>query len=208
MTTCEICGLEHGYENSNHKGEDMRVMVTTHPKTGTNLLIQYIGQPEHIRISHDILYMGMHIMTGNEDRAHNEITYAQVYEQVENFGGTAFGHVPWTYEMEQAARKKKTFIVQLIRDPRDVIISHYFHVKRDPEAGFNFNFHDGGRLSGRHDPIGQLIRLAPQSWEKFLPWLERADLVLRFEQLVATPLTVCEHIFREVGGQVLNVDSP
>lgn len=209
MTTCEICGVEHGYENSNHKGEDMRVMVTTHPKTGTNLLIQLIGQPEHIRISHNILFMGMDVKSGNEKVAHNEITYNQVYQQVVNFQGTAFGHVPWTFRMEESARAKETLIVQLIRDPRDVIVSHYFHAKRDPEAGFNFIFRDGGRLSGRLDPIGQLIRLAPNSWEKFLPWLEVADAVVRFEELVARPLAVCEWLFREAGGgEAFNVGSP
>lgn len=205
MTVCQICGIEHGVEHSDAPDAGMRLMAVTFPKSGTNLLIQLMGSPEHLKVGFPVLYDDIPITSGNEQIGREEITLGRTYQQVEAFKGTAFGHVPWSNEMIRSARVKPTVVILLVRDPRDVIVSHYAYVRRKPEVPLNFRFSDGSRLSERDDPIRDLIELAPAMWWHFVPWLQYADYVVRFESLIADPLAVSHEIFIRAGGQVLGV---
>lgn len=182
---CEICGLDHPTsENKYHIGK-IRVLITTFPKSGTNLIIQMFGTPEHIQISHDMLYMGLPIKTDSVI-AHNELRVKEMAAQIAGFEGVAFGHIPYNYSFEEARLHRPTLLVQLIRDPRDVIVSHYQYVKSKPDVAMNYKFEDGTLLSDRPDPILDLIKLSPARWEKFTPWLDIAH-VMRYEDLRADP---------------------
>jgi len=205
---CEVCGVEHGLDHREGPEGGMRVLVTTHPKSGTNLLIQLTGSPAHIPVGFPVLYEGASVRSGNSRAGGDAITIGDTYKKVESFTGAAFGHVPWTEEMERSARKQKTVVAVLIRDPRDVIVSHYFHVKRTAEAAFNFMLPDGTRLADSPDPIADLIRVAPFVWRKFIPWLSHADLVVRFADLVGDPLSIATKLYNRAGGRVFGVSTP
>lgn len=208
MTVCEICGVRHGGEYGESTESVVRLLVTTFPKSGTNLILQFLGMPEHIQVGFDLLYRGLAVKPGNEQAAMSHLTVDDVSGQTASFKRAAGGHIPWTAEIEQSARKKETVIVQLIRDPRDVIVSHYFYAKNNVEAAFNFVYPDGRRLAERPDPIGDLIHAAPVVWQRFMAWLGRADLVVRFEDLIREPFPICERIFRMAGAGAVGASDP
>lgn len=164
----------------------MRVLITTFPKTGTNLIIQMFGMPEHILISAKLLYMGMPLNPDDHAYAHNKLTVKEMAAQIAGFPGVAFGHIPYNYSFEEALNHRPTLMVQLIRDPRDVIVSHYHHILKKPFASFNFRFEDGKLLSEREDPILDLIKLSKPRWEMFIPWMDKAH-VIRYEDLRKDP---------------------
>lgn len=197
-SACEICGIEHPTsENKYHRGP-MRVLVTTFPKSGTNLIIQMLGNPEHIQISHNIMYMGIPIKTDSVDVAHNELSTKEMAAQIAGFEGVAFGHIPYNYSFEEAMNSRPTQLIQLIRDPRDCIVSHYAYVFGKPGVAMNYVFEDGTKLFDRDDPILDLIRLSPPRWERFLPWMERAHVV-RYEDLRTDPRVEAKKIVDLLG---------
>ena len=194
---CEICGVEHPTSsNVFHQGK-MRVLITTFPKSGTNLITQMFGMPTHIRISHNMLHLGIPIFSDVE-HAHNELSIQEMAAQIAGFDGVAFGHIPYNYSFDEAMRHKPTLMVQLVRDPRDVIVSHFHYVKRKPDAAMNYRFDDGKFLVERDDPILDLIRLSPARWDMFLPWLEIAHVV-RYEDLRADPRKVGREVVALIG---------
>jgi hypothetical protein len=140
---------------------------------------------EHIQISHNMMYMGMPIKN-ESPAAMNELTTKEMAAQIAGFEGVAFGHIPYNYSFEEALNSRPTQLIQLIRDPRDCIVSHYQYVFSKPGIAMNYVFEDGTKLSNRDDPIIDLIRLSHPRWAQFLPWLERAHVV-RYEDLRTDP---------------------
>jgi hypothetical protein len=202
MSECAICGIDHGKASKYHEKE-ARVLATTFPKSGTNLLIQYLGRPAHIRVSGSVLFEGVGLV--EPDEAMN--TPASITEhQIRNFTGVAFGHVPCHEEFWAATHSVPTLVIALIRDPRDVIVSHALWVKKRPVAHMNYLI-DGVPLSERIDPIGDLIRMSAERWKGFLGWLRKPTLVVRFEELVRNPVDICRRIVTRVPVSVFRAGS-
>lgn len=172
------------------------------------MLIQMIGGPKHIQVSHDILHAGVYVKTGNPSQAMNEMTAQDVADQLFSFNQIAYGHVPYKPGFVHAIRDRPTFVIFLIRDPRDVIVSHLGYVTRFPDRSMNYIFMDGSQLSERPDPIADLIRLSPTRWRMFEGWLREADLVLTFEEMVRTPMKTCELLITLIGTDALGTESP
>jgi len=194
---CEICGLDHPTsENKYHRGKT-RVLITTFPKAGTNLIIQMFGAPEHIQISHDMMWMGIPIKNDSVS-ARNDLSIKEMAAQIAGFKGVAFGHIPYNYSFDEARRHRPTLLVQLIRDPRDVIVSHYQYIKSKPGVAMNYEFDDGVLLADRPDPILDLIKLSPARWAKFTPWLDTAHVV-RYEDLRADPRAEGRRFIAKIG---------
>ena len=186
----------------------MRLLATTFPKSGTNLLIQLIANAEHIQVSHDILHAGMFVETGNAETAMNEMTVGDVIKQLLQFNRTAYGHIPYKPGFVRAIRSRPTFLILLIRDPRDVIVSHYHYVKTFAESSINYRFLDDCLLADRPDPIRDLIKLSPPRWRMFLPWITEADLVVTFENMISIPDETCQLLLDLIGPEALGVSTP
>ncbi len=194
---CEICGVDHPTSRNIYHGGDMRVLITTFPKSGTNLIAQIFGSPQHIPISHNMLYSGIPIRS-NSVQANNELTLKKMAAPIAGFDGVAFGHIPYNYTFFEAMNHKPTMLVQLIRDPRDVIVSHYHYVIQNPLRAMNYILENGSKLTECDDPILELIKLSPPRWAAFTPWLEHAH-VIRYEDLRADPLAQAKIIVQKLG---------
>lgn len=194
---CPICGIEYP-EHNQHEETEMRFIATTFPKTGTNLLIQLLGNPKHIRVSHDMTHLGVPIKSGNKKVGGSEITYRDVERNLERFNGVAFGHIPYNHSFFKAIKKVPTIVAFLVRDPRDTIVSHVYHVGKVDGASMNYLMDDGKFLNESSDPIMDLIKISAERWRLFLPWIDHADLIIRFEEMVEDRIAVSQRIIDSV----------
>jgi len=195
-SVCEICGVEHPPHEEYEEGE-MRVLITTYPKTGTNLIIQMFGNPVHIQISHNALYAGAGV-NSTAKTAGNNLKFQDMAKQIRDFPGVAFGHIPYNNVFFEAMMAHPTTLIQLVRDPRDVIVSHYYHIREKPEAAFNHVFQDGIKLADKPDPMMELIKLSPSRWERFTPWMEHS-LLVKYEDLRTNPHREAARMIDKVG---------
>lgn len=209
---CPICGIEHPPgQYYPRPRNNMRILISSFPKAGTNFIIQFFGMPEHIQVSHKILNMGLPIDPGGTPKAAmDHLTVRGIANQIANFNGVAFGHIPFNWTFQEAVATKPTIFVLQIRDPKDVIVSHYYHALEKVDVPFNFKFEDGKRLTERDDPILDLINLSAARWNLFLPWLPSA-YVIRFEDLIADKLATISKFYHFVGAgsmQAMGFASP
>ncbi|KKN02884.1 hypothetical protein LCGC14_1113250 [marine sediment metagenome] len=198
-TICPICGIEYP-EHDQHEETDVRFIATTFPKTGTNLLIQLLGNPRHILISHEMTHLGVPVRSGstNPDVSGDELTYREVVRSLETFVGTAFGHVPFNQLFFTAMKKHPTVIAFLVRDPRDTIVSHVYHASKVADASMNYLMDDDIMLNKRPDPIMDLIKISPERWRLFMPWMDRADMIVRFEEMIEDRIEVSQRLIDSV----------
>lgn len=182
-----------------------RVLAVTFPKSGTNLLIQWLGSPEHIGVSHNLSHEGLNVITGNPATAANEMTMEELEGCLRTFPSKGFGHVPYHPRYVEAIRSKPTCVIFLIRDPRDVIVSHYHYVKGYPDASMNYRFPDDVLLADRPDPILDLIELSSRKWLLYLPWMSDANLVMNFEMMIDAPEMAASLLLHVCGAHALSV---
>ena len=170
---CVDCGKDHGQVGWIEPYRDgTRVLLISYPKSGTNLLLQYIKGAVHIR---------PHVARYWND-ANPDIDEAIC--QLKRFPDLAFAHLPYKKIIEEAINHHPTRTLFLYRDPRDVIVSHLHYVERLTKIGGQA-FGDGMSLLKRPDPISYLIKETPKRWFFFTPWLER-DYIhqFRFEDFI------------------------
>lgn len=100
------------------------------------------------------------------------------------------GHVPYSEGLLKLCRSLGVKMVLMIRDPRDIITSHYYHVKAHYESGQNFEV-EGVPLSERKDPMMDLIKtIVPRCWE-IMKWKYAKDypvLTMSYEQMLSRPV--------------------
>src|SRR3990172_7386763 len=104
--------------------------------------------------------------------------------------GIACGHLPYIPAVVDVLKITEVNIIQLIRDPRDTIVAHFYSVIRKdrPQNYFNFYFDDDLRLSEKDDPLLWAIKCAPYWWAGWIPWIENniSNMIIRFEDLVGS----------------------
>lgn len=201
---CEICSVDHDLGPLNLNGRGKRILVSAFPKSGTNYLIQFLGSNTgHIRISHDLLYMGMGIGPRTDGSAAGTgMTIKEMADQLEGFSGKGFGHIPFNYSFLEAVQARPTTMFVLIRDPKDVIASHYYYVKSKPDVAMNYRFLDDGKLlSEKDDLVLELIRLSVPRWKTFIPWIANGAHPIRFEDIRANESAACQRIIDLVGDE-------
>jgi hypothetical protein len=190
MPECEICGVEHGSGRYYLPGP-LRILITTFPKTGTNLISQVFGNPRRIAMPKNLIFGGI------GDIPLEASLESKVARELLAFEGVALGHIFHTQTFHRAVHSRPTIVFQLVRDPKDVIVSHFEYVRSRPDVRMNFPFADGKLLSEREDPIMDLIELSPKRWKPFLAWIKYSHTV-KFEDLIINPIATCNEIIRLV----------
>jgi len=107
------------------------------------------------------------------------------------------GHVAWEKDIEQLVTRRRMKVLLMVRDPRDVVVSHVFHCLRLEKSKFHAYY------KSIKDPVERLrVTITgleseesplPAYWlpgvvgrfEMFLPWQKHDNvLTCRFEDLV------------------------
>lgn len=173
----------------------MRLFLTTYNKTGTHQIMP-----------------ALHIDPNIEDRSNNSMTSIPNYARTEtrfSFDGAfttylelaffercAFGHLSYLSDYAKAIQAKPTKVIFNVRDPRDVIVSELYNMKRKGKyAWLNFYLPEKGcHVFDDDDPISHLIVFAKR-WERWLGWLEH-DFVykIKYEDLRLNGLETCEKL--------------
>ena len=168
---CAICGIDHGaYAPQAYMG-GTRLLLTTFPKCGTTLMLQYlnsnVSSPVHIRVSQDSWTTDDHI-------SYDDGTICQLRD----FAKSGFGHIPAKPRLVDAAFHRSSYVLFLIRDPRDQIASmyHWTNGKKNVMASM---------IEGEPDPVMAIINLVPDIWRRFLPWIQEDNVTtIRYEDLI------------------------
>jgi len=111
-------------------------------------------------------------------------------------GDIRLGYLAWSTETEARLCRPRWAVYQMVRDPRDVIVSQIFYAT-DMHQGHALRPYLQG-LPDMETRIDTMIRGIPegplqranvrQQYERFLPWMKRPDVCLvRYEQLVGEP---------------------
>jgi len=173
------------------------ILITTMPKSGTHLLTQIIYKcdwligPRGSGVLSLLAPAGVIHRKGFAVPKHIEPKYLSIFERrLDNSRSkVVIGHIAYSEITANSLAKRGIRIIQLIRDPRDVIVSHYYSILDRGIRGsdhFDFHFEDGPRLSNREDILEWCIKLSSHWWTGWLPWItnEISELVVRFEDLV------------------------
>lgn len=187
----------------------MRVMVNSIPKSGTNLLLRLLTLLGFEKYD---WWVGAPLITGSYPLARRILrgygrqrvtvgidTPKKVNRQWLKHrigripGGTAFvAHCPYEAEMDDLLRSESIRTVCILRDPRDVVVSHLHYLKGNPRHHLHKEYlklpndHErlivsirGGKL-GRHS----LLSLE-ERYRRILDWEKYGSaMLIRFEDLV------------------------
>lgn len=166
----------------------MRIFAVTFQKCGTHLLKAILKNPPHLPYVKGFGYSDiLKRVPVHEIDPGALIDKETAITLLSDFSGIRNGHLPYDSEFERAIRLNDGKILFLIRDPRDAVVSQMYHARDRPDYASNLMFLDGRPLNDRDDPLLWLIMGLEERWRAFLPWLDRADAVVRFEGLVESP---------------------
>lgn len=169
----------------------MPLILVSIPKAGTNLIVQAVGPPAQ-DIPRPITF-------------DHPLPDAPTLDMLRHASIFTYGHPPFHPVYLEAIRQRGHDLVFLQRDPRDVIVSWAYWIRRSGEAGgglLNPEVSRGVRVSDTPDPIKHLIRIAPAHLSRYLPWLETADVVVRFEDLAENRLAGFNRLFAAMSVEV------
>jgi len=141
------------------------ICIVAYPKSGNNYLLFLIG----------MLLYGRKIDWSNK----GDLVQNVKEETVENL---PYPHLVWSHEMYDPTYPK---VIYLVRDPRDIVISYYFHhMKYYPDI-FRLTFNEFFEefLLGNFWP-GMWDRNV-ESWIKNQKNIENGFLLLRYEDLLS-----------------------
>jgi len=174
----------------------MRLFITSYQKSGTHQIMPAFEVYQDIVVrSHngtkdlpDYVGLSKTLRLDGVERTCKELR---------EFGGWRFGHVSYLPEYAEAIQNQPTKVLFNVRDPRDVIVSELYNIKKqkDPAHGL-WNFRIGATdvlYSG--DPIYYLIEFASKRWPNWLGWLDH-DFVykVKYEDLRLNGLETLEGI--------------
>jgi len=165
----------------------MRLFVTTMPKTGTHLLLQILTPYKWMPQVEGYTYINFlynHNVIGKKSGGRAK---KATLRYLNSYDGKVCAHLPYDIEFLEALKNKPTYIVQLIRDPRDTALALYHNALAGARQNyFNIEFSDGSVLSEKDDPLWWAIKLSPDWWKGWTPWIENKipDLILRYEDLI------------------------
>jgi hypothetical protein len=168
-------------------------LVTAFPKAGTHLIKGLLDGLSLRRIGGTIEYYGW-----PEDDRHQH-PLPQVKSWLENLRCRCYllGHIAWNDEIAQLVEQRRIKVLLMVRDPRDVVVSHVFHCLRLAESKFHDYYHQLPDLSERLrvtiTGLDSVSTQLPAYWlpdlssrfGDFLQWQKSENcLVCRFEDLV------------------------
>jgi hypothetical protein len=118
------------------------------------------------------------------------LTPKAIINAIKKYKGDFTGHIPYYEKVDSYLHDKDIRNVFIHRDLRDVALSlaEYVKTARHGKSEFNITLEDGKQLSDREDVLLSAIYLVGDWWQKFEPWLVKADAVYTFEELRGTAL--------------------
>lgn len=123
-------------------------------------------------------------------------------------GQLTFGHIAYLPEYAEAVQAQPTKVLFNARDPRDVVVAEYEHIKTmiarssRPHAWLNYRREsDGKRVIDLLDPLAEIIRIDAHKWRNWIGWLDHDFTVMvRFEDLRMRPNTTVDKLIEELEG--------
>jgi hypothetical protein len=173
------------------------IFVTSLQKTGTNLVKQpfgewvtwigYIDGLSYADMMDDIIKV----------RPQNLMPREEALEKFDGFLTDVWiSHLPWDQELYDIMEENGVRYVFNIRDPRDMAVSQMFSCMNNPNTRANFTYKDGTILTEKEDMLLWIIKSLRPRWEAFMPWLEHADFVMRYEHLRTRPVGTLGMMYR------------
>jgi len=182
----------------------MRFFLTSYQKSGTHQIMPALGiRPDVVdRSGNDV----RNIPFGyNVSREIMKEGVMKTCHDLASFGGAAFGHISYLPEFWNSLQKTPTKVIFNIRDPRDVVVSNYYNIRRlhfgkDPGHGhLNYFNNDTGKcLMDSDDPLSELIKIEAARWPHWLGWLDQDPellMVVRYDELRQSGRETLERIF-------------
>ena len=157
-----------------HETKAPKVAIVSHPKSGRSWLRVLIGKAlcEYAGLDDQLIFDKDHLA-----QATGVPKVSYTHEDVGNSKHKRY----WELETDKSQYKKKKVLL-LIRDPRDVLVSYYFHVSRRSDL-----FHGSIAEFTRHDVYGiRKIVTFYNIWHANLH-VPQALFLLGYEELHADP---------------------
>ncbi len=179
------------------------LFANSFPKSGTHLLTQIM---EGFPLIGPAVNSGMPAVVMYDGETGRERSRSEILKELEllSFGDTSYGHLhalPWIQDILSSDNFATIFI---LRDPRDVVVSHVHYVT-DIEPNHvhhayytqvlhSFDERLKTSIVGRPDAAHPFPDIAGR-FAPFVGWLGNAGvLTLKYENLMADPLTLSEQI--------------
>lgn len=159
-------------------GDSPKVFATSIPKAGTHLR-------ERSLCLHPRLHRSLNakVLEGDPEIVDELLGRTRP-------GQVVVGHVNHSQKIEDVITANRAVSLFIVRDPRDIVVSHAHYIKNfkghewhhmaagRPDLESRIRLFIEGDESAGIEPIGEVL-------ESFSGWLDRADVVVRFEELVA-----------------------
>jgi hypothetical protein len=166
------------------------------PKSGTHWLTQVM---EGLPLVGPVVNSGLPGVVTFEGESGRERTSTEILAELNRFlpGDSGYGHLHARPEIVDLLTREDWCTYFIIRDPRDIVVSHVFyvtdmeptHVHHDYYANVLKTFDERLRTSilGRPDAANPFPDIK-ERFMPYMPWLNhQAVLVMRFEEAIAAP---------------------
>ena len=170
------------------------IVILSFPKSGRTWLRVLIGKAlqEHLKFTNDLLPTLEAMATASYPTIPNFL--------VDHGGATTQAH--WDSVDVSKVKYKDKKIILLARDPKDVVVSAYFHKSKRKKMAFSVSFSDFLR-----DDVGSL-----KTYLAFLnSWANTKDvtdrLIVRYEEMHSEPVAVLRGIFDFAGVKDISTEN-
>ena len=170
------------------------IIILSFPKSGRTWLRVLMGNAlqEHLKCTNDLLPTLEAMATASYPSIPNFL--------VDHADGTTYAR--WDSVDVSKAKYKSKKIILLVRDPKDVVVSAYFHKSKRKKRAFNATFSDFLR-----DDVGSL-----KTYLAFLnSWANTKDvtdrLIVRYEEMHSEPVAVLRGIFDFAGVKDISTEN-
>lgn len=176
------------------------------PKSGTHLLAQVLSAFPHIGLAVD---RGMGPILTYERQSGRLRTTAELLHDVQRLGpgDLCFGHIIASPEIVQHFESINAAHFFMLRDPRDVVISHAFYITDKATQNVHHAYYQSlptledrirasilGRPDWQAGQAGDFPNIG-QRFEKYLGWLNSPQIcILRFEDFIQDRQANLEHM--------------
>jgi hypothetical protein len=171
-----------------HDTKGPKVAIVSHPKSGRSWLRVLIGKAlcEYSGLDDQLIF--------DKDQLAKATGVPKISYTHEDVGNSKHKHYK-ELETDKAQYKHKKVLL-LVRDPRDVLVSYYFHISRRSDL-----FHGSIAEFTRHEAYGiRKIVTFYNIWQANL-YVPQALLLLRYEELHADPHGKLREVLDFIGAQ-------
>ena len=163
-----------------------KLLLTSIPKSGTNMLTQAIG--------------GDHYQIDGCIQEHDEHPAPSVIRELTKYDRFARSHLPYHPCYIPILEGLGIQVIFLYRDPRDCIVSWKYWILRTEEVGggfINFITDEGIRLAKTDDPIKHIISKSFFHWHRFLGWMDHENVLsISYEDMLNNQQETFDKIVR------------